>query len=90
MKMKVKIKDQYNKAVKFNGITYHFDGMNEEKLQMVWQTNPQLRFMFQELPKFEEIDEKDFLDAEQQLKDIGINNNEEFKKVVKKAITKKK
>lgn len=94
MKMKATLKEKYNRTIKYNGITYYFQNMTDEKLQMVWETNPQLRFMFKELPHFEEkmevIEEANFLTPEERLKEIGINTPEEFNKVVKKVIKKGK
>jgi len=85
--MKVKIKDEFAKTIRHNGITYYFQDINDEKAQMIFNTNPELRFMFNELPV---IDEKEFFKPEEQLKSIGIETPEEFEAVVKKAVKKRK
>jgi len=45
----MKIKEKY-KTLRHNGITYHLGNMNEEKLQRVWETNPDLRYAFEVEP----------------------------------------
>lgn len=79
---KMKIKEKY-KTLYHNGITYHLGNMNEEKLQRVWETNPDLRYAFEEEPvKFDEG-----------LLDIGIDTPEKFDAQIKKVVstrTKKK
>lgn len=53
----MKLKPEYKEAkVEHNGIRYDFRNMNEERLQRVWETNPQLRHYFVE----EEIKEEEF------------------------------
>ena len=43
----MKLKPEYTEAkVEHNGIRYDFRNMNEERLQRVWETNPQLRHYF--------------------------------------------
>ena len=79
----MKIKEKY-RTLYHNGITYHLGNMNEEKLQRVWETNPDLRYAFEEEPtKFDE-----------ELIDLGIDTPEKFeeqiKKVAKDTIKKKK
>ena len=79
----MKIKEKYS-TVMYNGVTYHLGGMNEEKLKLVWETNPGLRYAFEEEPmKFDE-----------ELIDLGIDTPEKFeeqiKKVAKAPIKKKK
>jgi len=79
----MKIKEKY-RTLYHNGITYHLGNMNEEKLQRVWETNPDLRYAFEEEPK--KFDEE--------LIDLGIDTPEKFeeqiKKVAKAPIKKKK
>lgn len=77
----MRIKEQY-KTLRHNGVLYNLGGYSEEKLRMVYEANPQLRFAFEELPKFDE-----------QLTDIGIDTPEKFEveiKRVAKAPAKKK
>ncbi len=65
-----KLKEEYKGTrIEHNGIKYDFRNMNDERLQMIWEKNPQLRYAFEEetytpiekkpidikkLPKFEE------------------------------------
>ncbi len=46
---KMKIKEKY-KNIRHNGVLYHLGGMNEEKLKMVWEANPDLRYAFEVEP----------------------------------------
>lgn len=59
----MKLKPEYTDAkVEHNGIRYDFRNMNEERLQRVWETNPQLRHYFIEQP--EAIKEEEFFTEE--------------------------
>ncbi len=42
----MKIKEKY-KNIRHNGVLYHLGGMNEEKLKMVYDANPDLRYAFE-------------------------------------------
>ena len=45
----MKIKEKY-KNIRHNGVLYHLGGMNEEKLKMVYDANPELRYAFEVEP----------------------------------------
>lgn len=71
-----------------NGVRYDLGGYSEEKLKMVWEANPHLRFAFEE----EEHSSEDIF--QEGLIELGIDTPEKFeeeiKKVAKKPIRKKK
>jgi uncharacterized protein (DUF433 family) len=58
----MKLKEEYkNKKISYNGITYDFKNLNEEKLEKIWTYNKDLRFLFEEKVepvKFDPIVEK--------------------------------
>lgn len=80
IKKKIKLKEKYNKPFKIDGAYYDFRLYNEERLMRLFDNNPNLRHIFEE-------------DIDAELKDIGIETNEDFEKVVKevvKSVRKKK
>lgn len=81
MKMKVKIKDQYKGNIRHNGVSYNLEGYSDEKLQLVWESNPDLRFMFEEWKEVEGVEIPAILPVE---------TPEDFNKLVKEVSKKKK
>ncbi len=98
----MRIKEQYKKALRVDGVTYNLSGYSEEKLKMVYDGNPHLRFAFEE----DRIDEKDFfrtiprtdeqfveVEGVELPKSLHIHTADEFSTAIKKtakAQTKKK
>ncbi len=62
----MKLKEEYiNKKISYNGITYDFKNLNEEKLEKIWTYNKDLRFLFEEKvdkidPIVEKLSEEEF------------------------------
>ena len=73
-----RIKNNYLKSVKIDGAHYDFRFWSDEKLQRLWDNNPQLRYLFED-------DE-----AEEQLKELGIETPEQFEEIVKEVVKAKK
>lgn len=89
----MKIKDEYKgKRVHHNGINYDFSNMNEEKLKRVYDTNPSLRYLFEEECPFELpilTDEEQFFKNKPEDKTEEEFFEETIKEVVKKGRKKK-
>lgn len=79
--MKIKIKEEYKGSIMVNGVNYNLGGYNDEKLQMIYDSNPQLRFMFEVYNEVEGIE----LPAS-----LEIETPEEFNELVEEVIKDKK
>lgn len=85
----MRIKEQY-KTLRHNGVLYNLGGYSEEKLKMVYEANPDLRYAFEEEDKFEAKSIKDLPKFDEGLIDLGIDTPEKFEAEIKKVARKKK
>lgn len=80
----MRIKEKYS-TIKHNGVLYNLGGYSEEKLRMIYDANPQLRFAFEEEDKFEKKSIKDLPKFDEGLIDLGIDTAEKFEAEIKKV-----
>lgn len=77
----MKLKQEWiNTSISHNGIKYDLTKLNDEQLMRVWETNPSLRYLFEETP------EEEFFNSKPEDK----TEEEFFEEVIKKATTTKR